>query len=404
MFLVPVNTDAPIYYFPAGTIGVIALNTLILLASTLGLLPPIETLAEEFALVHGDGLHPVQWITSNFLHAGWGHLIGNMMFLWPFGLIVEGKLGWQRFLAVYVGIGLTECFLEQLCLLGPGLSLGASSIIFGLVAIACLWAPKNDIEMLWGVWAPFFVRIDTFDFPVLWLSLLMVFKEAAIAAWFNFSIGSELFHLVGAAVGFGVGASLLKADQVDCEGWDLWSLLKGQTRDAATRLHTDAHVFDGRSAALASLSAEAEESKKTSRKIRALTRIHEKLSAEDASGAWSELLRTQQVIDGFNLGQRDLTRLAHALCDAERWSEAVAAYEDLIERFPAEAEVGRLIVAKILVEQQRRPTAALRHLDAINTDRLNGEQPRQYTELKRRAEELIDSGVIELEGQSWGSV
>lgn len=403
MFLLPVSTDAPIYHFPWGTIGLIAVTSLVLFASTVGLLPPVETLAPGYGLVHGEGLHPLQWFTSNFLHANWGHLIGNMMFLWPFGLIVEGKLGWRRFLMVYFGIGIVESALEQICLPGPGVSLGASSIIFGLMAIACLWAPKNDIEMMWGIWAPFFVKIDTFDFPVLWLSLLMVAKEAAVAAWLRFSIGSELFHLVGAALGFGIGASLLKANLVDCERWDLWSVLKRSSSDAAVLRHTEARVIDGRSSEMAALSKETEQSKKTGRKIRALTRIHQCLTTNDAAGAWAELLRTRQVIDHFELGHRDLVRLAQALIDSEHWSESVAAYEELIERFPADAEVSRLIVAEILVDRHRRPTAALRHLDAIDPDRLTGKQPALYQRLKTTAEQLADSGVIELEGKSWES-
>ncbi|MFV0446152.1 MAG: rhomboid family intramembrane serine protease, partial [Planctomycetaceae bacterium] len=161
MFLIPIGTDAPVYHFPWGTIGLIALCTLVVLGSTLALLPSTESLAADYALLHGQGLHPLQWVTSNFLHAGWGHLIGNMMFLWPFGLIVEGKIGWRRFLPIYLGLGILEAALEQICLPGPGMSLGASSIIFGLMAMSCLWAPRNDIEMAYGLGLPMLVRFDT---------------------------------------------------------------------------------------------------------------------------------------------------------------------------------------------------------------------------------------------------
>ncbi len=59
-----------------------------------------------WGLTHGEGLHPVQWVTNNFLHGRIFHLVGNMIFLWGFGLVVEGKLGWWRFLLVYMGIGI----------------------------------------------------------------------------------------------------------------------------------------------------------------------------------------------------------------------------------------------------------------------------------------------------------
>ena len=50
----------------------------------------------------GDGIHPLQWLTNIFLHAGFFHLVGNMIFLWTFGFVVEGKLGWLPFTALYL--------------------------------------------------------------------------------------------------------------------------------------------------------------------------------------------------------------------------------------------------------------------------------------------------------------
>ena len=64
---------------------------------------------ERFMLVWGDGIHPVQWVTSMFLHGGVLHLAGNMVFLWVFGLVVEGKLGTAKFVPLYLGIGVAQC-------------------------------------------------------------------------------------------------------------------------------------------------------------------------------------------------------------------------------------------------------------------------------------------------------
>ena len=83
-----------------------------------------------------------------------------MIFLIPFGLLVEGKIGWWKFLLLYFGIGMSECAIEQPLMLGfsltpeqieyleyagrsaiPG-SVGASSAIFGLVVVTMLWHPR----------------------------------------------------------------------------------------------------------------------------------------------------------------------------------------------------------------------------------------------------------------------
>ena len=72
------------------------------------------------------------------------HLIGNMIYLWGFGLIVEGKVGWWRFLMIYLAIGAIECAIEQTLMLGAdskSYSQGASAVVYGLVAIGMVWAP-----------------------------------------------------------------------------------------------------------------------------------------------------------------------------------------------------------------------------------------------------------------------
>ena len=134
----PYGTDAPIYHWPFTTVALIVVNALVLCAE----LASPEQVA-PFILVFGDGLHPVQWITNNFLHAGPFHLVGNMLFLWSFGLVVEGKLGWYKTLAVYLGIGTVYGLIVQSLMLGSsGGALGASGVIFGSMAMCLVWAPK----------------------------------------------------------------------------------------------------------------------------------------------------------------------------------------------------------------------------------------------------------------------
>lgn len=111
--LIPYNTDAPIYHWPAGTVGLIAANVLSLGAIGTGWWPD----PGDYALSYGRGIHPLQWLTSFFLHAGVLHLVGNMVFLWSFGLVVEGKLGWQKFVPLYLGLGVLQSALEQVALL-----------------------------------------------------------------------------------------------------------------------------------------------------------------------------------------------------------------------------------------------------------------------------------------------
>ena len=98
MPLIPINTDAPLYHFPYATIGFIVVNTICFAATGFAL---NSRLLEPWLLQYGEGLNPLEWIPAAFAHGGFMHLIGNMFFLWGFGLVVEGKLGWRRFIPLY---------------------------------------------------------------------------------------------------------------------------------------------------------------------------------------------------------------------------------------------------------------------------------------------------------------
>src|SRR6478672_7352195 len=106
---IPYSTDAPVYYWPFATVGLIVVNVALFAAIVFGQVMPIE----DWMLWYGDGLHPLQWCMSIFMHGSIEHLV---MLRAP-----EAE---------------------------PG-SLGASAAIFGLIAIAAIWAPKNEVTCFW---------------------------------------------------------------------------------------------------------------------------------------------------------------------------------------------------------------------------------------------------------------
>lgn len=225
----PINTDAPIYHWPLGTLLLIAANVWAFVV-TGGGYPGNEAAWEGWVLEFGNGLHPSEWITSAFLHFGVGHLIGNMFFLWVFGLVVEGKLGWWWFLPLYFGLAGLHGMIEQTLMLGyTGFSEGsggASGVIFALMAMSLVWAPKNEVSCLLVI----FLRIFTFEVTILTLSIFYLGVQILVAWLTNFAMSSEVIHLLGALVGLGAGIGLLKLGWVDCEKWDLFSVLKEDHR------------------------------------------------------------------------------------------------------------------------------------------------------------------------------
>src|SRR5271166_4494369 len=159
--LLPWGSDAPLYHRPVATIVLIVLCSVSFLAF------PAHKY-EDWALVLGEGVHPVQWVTNLFMHDGWDHLIGNMVFLWVFGIIVEGKLGWWAFLLAFLGIGVMESAGTQILIHPeePIHMVGASGAIYGLLAMCLVWAPKNEIHCL-----AFFRFFPTdLDLSILWFA------------------------------------------------------------------------------------------------------------------------------------------------------------------------------------------------------------------------------------------
>jgi membrane associated rhomboid family serine protease len=91
-------------------------------------------------------------LTSMFLHGGWGHLGGNMLFLWIFGDNIEHRLGHLRFVVFYLACGLTASFAHIFFNSGSVIpAVGASGAISGVLGGYLLMFPRNRVYVLtWG--------------------------------------------------------------------------------------------------------------------------------------------------------------------------------------------------------------------------------------------------------------
>ena len=87
--------------------------------------------------------------TSMFLHGGWMHLGGNMLYLWIFGDNVERSMGAVRFLLFYLVCGLAASAAHIMFNLGSALpAVGASGAISGVLGGYLLLFPKNQVRVL----------------------------------------------------------------------------------------------------------------------------------------------------------------------------------------------------------------------------------------------------------------
>jgi len=124
---------------------------------TYGMVP-----ARLFGLWHPRALQVVPaWmtlVTSMFLHGGWFHLIGNMLFLWVFGNNIEDALGRGRCLFFYLCCGVVAALTQAFSSYGSHVPMvGASGAIAGVLGAYLLLYPSANVHVF--VWILIFFRI-----------------------------------------------------------------------------------------------------------------------------------------------------------------------------------------------------------------------------------------------------
>jgi membrane associated rhomboid family serine protease len=159
----------------------------------------------------GAGLGgPVPWtlLTSMFLHGGWAHLIGNMVYLAIFGDNVESALGHVRYLLFYLVAGVAGA-LTQIAG-GPGSvvpTLGASAAISGVLAAYVFYFPRNRVL----VWFVFQVSaVPALLVIGLWALLQLVSGFGSLSAGPTMGGVAYLAHVGGFACGL-LGAALFRS-------------------------------------------------------------------------------------------------------------------------------------------------------------------------------------------------
>ncbi len=89
--------------------------------------------------------------TSMFMHAGWLHLGGNMLYLWIFGDNVEDNFGHLKFIVFYLLCGLAATFAQLVFSLNSNVpNLGASGAIAGVLGAYILLFPRGQVSVLQG--------------------------------------------------------------------------------------------------------------------------------------------------------------------------------------------------------------------------------------------------------------
>ena len=139
-------------------------------------------------------------LTSMFMHAGWAHLGGNMLYLWIFGDNVEDRFGHIKFAVFYLVCGLAATLAQLAFSTGSSVSnLGASGAIAGVLGAYILLFPKGKVRVLQGqreMQVPALVVIG------IWIALQLISGVGSIADAGQTGGVAYMAHIGGFLAGF----------------------------------------------------------------------------------------------------------------------------------------------------------------------------------------------------------
>jgi membrane associated rhomboid family serine protease len=150
--MIPLGDNVPSERTPFITYAIIALNVIVFFWELLlgshadSFLGTWGTVPAEIINWQREPLVLFTLVTSMFLHAGWLHLIGNMLYLAIFGDNVEGIMGHKRYLAFYLVCGVAANLAQVL--LAPASAVpgvGASGAIAGVLAGYLVCFPRSRV-------------------------------------------------------------------------------------------------------------------------------------------------------------------------------------------------------------------------------------------------------------------
>ncbi len=183
--------------FAVVTTTIIVVNAFVFLLELMG----GDAFIKQWAMIPADivaGRHWITILTAMFMHAGWMHILGNMVFLWAFGPEVEDAMNPLRYLAFYLLSGLVASLAQIVAMPGSTVpNLGASGAIAGVMGAFLITYPRDQIKtVLFFGW---FARITFIPAALLiglWF-LIQLFSGVGAVAGVDTSGVAYLAHVGG---------------------------------------------------------------------------------------------------------------------------------------------------------------------------------------------------------------
>ncbi len=172
-------------------------------------------------IVDNEPINRLTPLTSMFLHGGWGHLLGNALFLWVFGNNIEDSMGPVRFVVFYVICGLAAAAAHVLVApASPVTTVGASGAISGVLGAYLVLFPHSRVLTL----IPIFIIIQVVEIPAvvllgIWFLMQIVSGVGSLGLQ---DVGGVAFwaHAAGFVAGAGGVFLFRRPERERVEWWD----------------------------------------------------------------------------------------------------------------------------------------------------------------------------------------
>jgi len=217
--VIPIRDVIPSRTTPFVTIALIVLNVLVFLQ-----MPPGDSAAFE-QFIRTWGVTPIDFnlpavLTAMFVHAGFGHLFSNMLFLWIFGDNVEDRLGHGRYLVFYLLCGLVAALLQAFFEAGSRIPMvGASGAIAGVLGAYLVMFPHSRVLTLVFI---AFIEIPASLLLGLWFATQLLSGLGTLAIVRPEDMGGVAFwaHAGGFVAGVALVFVFRKPERMRVEWWD----------------------------------------------------------------------------------------------------------------------------------------------------------------------------------------
>jgi membrane associated rhomboid family serine protease len=175
---------------PVVTISIIVINVVVFFLELAG----GQQFIEQWAVIPAHIVAGQRWITiltAMFMHGGWMHIIGNMVFLWAFGPEIEDAMGPIRYLAFYLLGGIVASVAQIAAMSNSTVpNLGASGAIAAVMGAFLITYPRDKIRTL---------------LPLGWfITVTVIPASVLIGIWFLIQLFSQVGSVVAAQSGGGV--------------------------------------------------------------------------------------------------------------------------------------------------------------------------------------------------------